>query len=152
MLASWGRHVCVDLSVGTGFMWSWVNTEAGLVHYPLCPHSALRGGGLLKPGVSGWGLLYLESSSSTHSLPPCPPLPILGLKTEFTGTEFRCELLWGTHVATDHILTSYAQSLQSCPTPCDPMDCSPPGSSVHGVLQARTLEWVAIFFSNLPRS
>ena len=33
---------------------------------------------------------------------------------------------------------------QSCPTLCDPMDCSPPGSSVHGLLQARTLEWVAI--------
>ena len=35
-------------------------------------------------------------------------------------------------------------SAQSCPTLCDPMDCSPPGSSVHGVSQARTLEWVAI--------
>ena len=33
---------------------------------------------------------------------------------------------------------------QSCLTFCDPMDCSPPGSSVHGILQARTLEWVAI--------
>ena len=33
---------------------------------------------------------------------------------------------------------------QTCPTPCDPMDCSPPGSSVHVILQARTLEWVAI--------
>ena len=41
-----------------------------------------------------------------------------------------------------------AKSLQSCPTPCDPMDCSPPGFSVHGILQARTLEWVAISFSN----
>ena len=36
---------------------------------------------------------------------------------------------------------------QSCPTLCDPMDCSPPGSSVHGILQARILEWVAISFS-----
>ena len=36
-----------------------------------------------------------------------------------------------------------AQSLQSCPTLCNPMDSSPPGSSVHGILQARTLEWVA---------
>ena len=34
---------------------------------------------------------------------------------------------------------------QSCPTLCDPMDCSPPGSSVQGILQARILEWVAIF-------
>ena len=36
---------------------------------------------------------------------------------------------------------------QSCPTLCDPMDCSPPGSSVHGILQARILEWVAMSFS-----
>ena len=38
-------------------------------------------------------------------------------------------------------------SLQSCPTLCDPTDCSPPGSSVPGILQARILEWVAMFFS-----
>ena len=41
-----------------------------------------------------------------------------------------------------------AKSLQSCPTLCDPVDGSPPGSPVPGILQARTLEWVAISFSN----
>ena len=41
-----------------------------------------------------------------------------------------------------------AESLQSCPTLCDPIDGSPLGSSVPGILQARTLEWVAISFSN----
>ena len=41
-----------------------------------------------------------------------------------------------------------AKSLQSCPTLYDPIDGSPPGSPVPGILQARTLEWVAIFFSN----
>ena len=41
-----------------------------------------------------------------------------------------------------------AESLQSCSTLCDPIDGSPPGSSVPGILQARTLEWVAISFSN----
>ena len=41
-----------------------------------------------------------------------------------------------------------ARSLQSCPTLCDPIDGSPPGSPVPGILQARTLEWVAISFSN----
>ena len=41
-----------------------------------------------------------------------------------------------------------AKSLQSCLTLCDPRDGSPPGSPVHGILQARTLEWVAIAFSN----
>ena len=49
---------------------------------------------------------------------------------------------------------SEGQVAQSCPTLCDPVDCSPPGSSVHGILQARILEWVAISFtrgSSLPR-
>ena len=41
-----------------------------------------------------------------------------------------------------------AKSLQSCLTLCDPIDCSPPGSPIPGILQARTLEWVAISFSN----
>ena len=41
-----------------------------------------------------------------------------------------------------------AKSLQSCPTLCDPIDGSPPGSSVSGILQARILEWVALSFSN----
>ena len=41
-----------------------------------------------------------------------------------------------------------AKSLQSCPTLCNPMDCSLPGFSVPGILQARTLEWGAISFSN----
>ena len=41
-----------------------------------------------------------------------------------------------------------AKLLQTCPTLCDPTDGSPPGSPVPGILQARTLEWVAISFSN----
>ena len=42
-----------------------------------------------------------------------------------------------------------AKSRQSCPTLCDPIDGSPPGSPIPGILQARTLEWVAISFSNV---
>ena len=44
-----------------------------------------------------------------------------------------------------------AKSLQSCPTLCDPIDGSPPGSPIPGILQARTLEWVAISFSNAQK-
>ena len=44
--------------------------------------------------------------------------------------------------------TAAAKSLQSCPTLCDPIDGSPTGSPVPGILQARTLEWVATSFSN----
>ena len=49
-----------------------------------------------------------------------------------------------------HLLATaaVAKSLQSCLTLCDPIDGRPPGSSVPGILQARTLEWVAISFSN----
>ena len=43
---------------------------------------------------------------------------------------------------------SQSEVAQSCPTLSDSMDCSPPGSSVHGILQARVLEWGAIAFSN----
>ena len=44
-----------------------------------------------------------------------------------------------------------AKSLQSCPALCDPIDGSPPSSPVPGILQARTLEWVAISFSNASK-
>ena len=64
----------------------------------------------------------LRPHESQHVRPPCPsPTP-------------------GVH-------SDSRLSLQSCPTLCDPMDCSPPGSSVHRILQARILEWVAMYFS-----
>ena len=44
---------------------------------------------------------------------------------------------------------SESEVAQSCLTPSDPVDCSPPGPSVHGIFQARVLEWVAIAFSDL---
>ena len=47
-----------------------------------------------------------------------------------------------------HAAAAAAKSLQSCPTLCYPIDGSPPASPVPGILQARTLEWVAISFSN----
>ena len=48
-----------------------------------------------------------------------------------------------------YILDESESVAQSCPTLCDPVDCSPPGSSVGGLLQARPLEWVAIPFSRI---
>ena len=63
-----------------------------------------------------------------------------------------------THCMTDHSEENgykchiseawkWSEVTQSCPTLCDPVDCSPPGSSVHGILQVRIPEWVAISFS-----
>ena len=52
------------------------------------------------------------------------------------------------HMPVQTAKNNTAKSLQSCPTLCDPMGGSPPASLVSGILQARTLEWVAISFSN----
>ena len=54
---------------------------------------------------------------------------------------------WNFHIY-PCIVFAAAKSLQSCPTLCNPIDSSPPGSPIPGILQARTLEWVAISFSN----
>ena len=61
--------------------------------------------------------------------------------------EIKRRLLLGRKAMTN-LAAAAAKSLQSCPTLCDPRDGSPPGSPVPGILQARTLEWVAISFSN----
>ena len=62
----------------------------------------------------------------------------------------RCFTIWATREVRAQwyvYAAAAAKSLQSCPTLCDPMDRSLPGSSVHGIFQARVLEWVAIAFS-----
>ena len=51
------------------------------------------------------------------------------------------------HAAAAAAAAAAAKLLQSCPTLCDPIDSSPPGSPIPGILQARTLEWAAISFS-----
>ena len=61
---------------------------------------------------------------------------------------FVCFLICNKRIITsDRDVRVCMLSLQSCPILCDPMNCSPPGSSVHGILQARILEWVAMSFS-----
>ena len=76
-------------------------------------------------------------SSSSASRGVCLWIYISGS----TGSWRRCLLNF-------HAVAAAAKSLQSCPTLCDPIDGSPPGSAVPVILQARTLEWVAISFSN----
>ena len=71
-----------------------------------------------------------RASSSLDTAPCIGPLG--GLAWEVTGKKEKME----------------SEVAQSCPTLWDPMDCSPPGSSIHGIFQARVLEWVAISFSN----
>ena len=84
---------------------------------------------------------------------PCPPpgdLPSPGIEPR--SLALQADSLPSKPPGKPHMHTAAAaaavKSLQSCPTLCDPIDSSPPGSSVPGILQARTQEWVAIFFSN----
>ena len=76
-----------------------------------------------------------EPSLGYFSTPVCTPAPF---KLECKA--YTIQFLIAT--------AATAKSLQSCPTLCSPIDGSPPGSPVPGILQARTLEWVAISFSN----
>ena len=68
-------------------------------------------------------------------------LVVLSMCPIFVFCYMSCDFLMGAAAAA-------AKPLQSCPTLCDPRDGSPPGSPIPGILQARTLEWVAISFSN----
>ena len=63
-----------------------------------------------------------------------------------SGFPLSSQVSWSSSAA-----AATAKSLQSCPTLCDPIDGSPPGSPIPGILQARTLEWVAISFSNAQK-
>ena len=56
---------------------------------------------------------------------------------------------WGRNLKCKESEVTHVKSLQSCPTLCEPMGCSLPGSSIHGIFQARILEWVAISFSRV---
>ena len=77
-------------------------------------------------------------------------LYLINLDTSFcfldTSPMYKPTYFWGLPGLIHHLLL--LKLLQSCPTLCDPIYGSPPGSPVPGILQARTLEWVAIYFSN----
>jgi len=101
--------------------------------------------------VPTWAPLFYGNaaeslSSGAHS---CPTLwdP---MDCSTPGFPVHHQLRWWTTPNTNRIsaAAAAAKSLQSCLTLCDPIDRSPPGSLIPGILQARTLEWVAISFSN----
>ena len=70
------------------------------------------------------------------------------LLTVHLGKVTCVSLLYSSSSLLIQVVAAAAKSLQSCLTLCDPIDGSPPGSGIPGILQARTLEWVAISFSN----
>ena len=105
---------------------------------------------------SEWSLAFQSGESTLHAR-EAPHGYRAGLQQKEEGTglqtgywasslqaaSFQCEVPSSVAAA-----AAAAKSLQSCPTLCDPIDGSPPGSAVPGILQARTLEWVAISFSS----
>ena len=85
--------------------------------------------------------VYQVGDASQPSHPLSSPSPAFSLVGADKYSSI--PLIWGTAAA-----TAAAKSLQLCPTLCNPIDGSPPGSPIPGILQARTLEWVAISFFN----
>ena len=96
----------------------------------------------------------LQHYSSKASILLCSAFFIVQLSHPYMTTEKTIALTRRTFV--DKVMSllfnvlsaAAAKWLQSCPTLCDPIDGSPPGSPIPGILQARTLEWVAISFSD----
>ena len=100
----------------------------------------------------------VSDSLRPHGLQPTRLLHPWNFPGKSTGVGCHClPLLWTTYISTIFSIddptaaAAAAKSLQSCPTLCDPIDSSPSSSPVPGILQARTLEWVAISFSNAWR-
>ena len=99
-------------------------------------------------------LVSIESVMPFNHLILCHPLlfppsifPSIRVFSNESVLRITCPKYWSFSLTISPSNES-AKSLQSCPTLCDPIDGSPPGSSAPGILQARTLEWVAISFSN----
>ena len=94
----------------------------------------------------------MPAAAAAKSLQSCPTLcnPVDAHQAPLSLRFFRQEYWSGLPFPSPSKMpaATAAKSLQSCPTLCDPIDVNPPGSPAPGILQARTLEWVAISFSN----
>ena len=99
------------------------------------PDSSVHG--ILQARIPEWVAMPSSRGSSRPRIEPKSP----ALAGEFFTTSATWEALL-------IIAAAAAKSLQSCPTLCDPIDGSPPGSPIFGILQERTLEWASIFFSH----
>ena len=118
--------------------WFWKQREASSSLHPLD-----------ETGVKDAGALREWNGKACRQVEACSALSsTVGRARDHHLSLTGPSVLAMAKVCRNHAAASAAKSLQSCPTLCDPTDGSPPGSSVPGILQARTLEWVAISFSN----
>ena len=94
-----------------------------------------------QPQICNNTILMAESKEELKSF-------LMSVKEEIEKAGLKLNIQKTKIMESGPIAADAAKLLQSCPTLCDPIDGSPPGSPVPGILQARTLEWVAISFSN----
>ena len=113
----------------------------GLKKNLLFMEQVLRQGGYTGTGLYKLGRIWAQYSFFNHTLGITFALEGSSSGHQFLSTQI-CQ--WLNYL----ISAAAAKLLQSCPTLCDPIDGSPPASPIPGILQARTLEWVAISFSN----
>ena len=101
-----------------------------------------------------WDLEKLSNGPSGHANDKCELDPECSFLAPFYASSLWPFYLIFILISTILLFHKYVLAPQLCPTLCDPVDCSPPGSSVHGILQARILEWAANPLSrgsSLPR-
>ena len=120
-----------------------------LLHLPCKPYRT-------RPSLAQFSLVTITAAAAAKSLQSCPTLcdpidsspqgsPVLGFSSKNIGV--------GCHFLLQYMkVKSESEVAQSCPTLHDPMDFSLPGSSIHGIFQARVLEWGAIAFSKQQRA
>ena len=101
---------------------------------------------LLQEMATVTAFLHTQVWFPWQSEPGGKPVPGLSTEVECAQSNTQCLCLIPSSLLP--FISAAAKSLQSCPTLCNPIDHSPPGSPIPGILQARTLEWVAISFSN----
>ena len=155
MQSCWGHLAILP---GSQFnVWPWVSVVRRCLHrawgcsgeeggFSFSPRPLKKKGGISKPEASlappgtrgGWGTGPTLMLYSKGELPVHP-------SKQWHGDWWQLALPSSGDPVT--LSAAAAKSLQSSPTLCDPIDGSPPGSAVPGILQARTLEWVAISFS-----
>ena len=102
--------------------------------------------GIPQARIPEWVAMPSSKGSAWRRDLPNTGIEPLSLRSAALASEFFTSS--ATWEAKTDAAAAAAKSLQSCPTLCDPIDGRPPGSSIPGILQARTLEWVAISFSN----
>ena len=137
-----GTELFLESSLGRQTMpsvWEHVSLDQGLSIWGAGVGPGLTGGSLRASPETDRG-----EKKGWEAIIPGPPHSGTGLR--ILSSTWPSQSLW-QHVV---YVCMCSKSLQLCPTLCDPMDCSLPGSSVHGILQARILEWVAVPSSRGP--